>query len=80
MATVYKQFQRLEGSSKRERRQALAIHFVPAAEATRCRCGECRQCAEEARWGEDSYREKFADPDYYLQRPAPQGSSLSWMR
>jgi hypothetical protein len=79
MSTVYKQFQRLEGSSKRERRQALAIHFVPATETTRCHCGKCRQCAEEARW-DKIYREKFADPDYYMQRPVPQGSSLSWMK
>ena len=78
MSSAYKQFQKLEGRPKRERRQALPIHFFPAPESTRCHCGKCRQCVEEARW-DKIYREKFADPDYYGPRPAPQGSSLGWM-
>jgi len=30
----------------------------------RCKCGRCRQCADNARW-ERIFAEKFADPNYY---------------
>ena len=30
----------------------------------RCKCGQCRQCLEDARW-ERIFTEKFADPSYY---------------
>jgi hypothetical protein len=33
----------------------------------RCRCGQCRQCLDDARW-ERIFTEKFADPDYYTRR------------
>ena len=33
----------------------------------RCRCGQCRQCLDDARW-ERIFTEKFADPDYYAPR------------
>jgi hypothetical protein len=32
-----------------------------------CRCGQCRQCLDEARW-ERIFAEKFADPEYYTRR------------
>jgi hypothetical protein len=32
-----------------------------------CRCGQCRQCQENARW-ERIFAKKFADPDYYASR------------
>ncbi len=36
----------------------------------RCRCGECGECRENARW-ERIFTEKFADPNYYgLRVPA----------
>jgi hypothetical protein len=30
----------------------------------RCRCGQCRECVDNARW-ERIFAEKFADPNYY---------------
>ncbi len=40
-----------------------------AGRKRRCRCGECAECRENARW-ERIFAEKFADPDYYtLQVP-----------
>jgi hypothetical protein len=45
----------------------------------RCRCGVCCRCQENARW-ERIFNERFADPEYYKERPAPCGSSLGWLR
>ena len=51
----------------------------PAVRGTRrCQCGHCPPCLENARW-ERIFAEKFADPEYYKPRPAPSGSSLSWL-
>ena len=44
----------------------------------RCRCGTCQRCVEEARW-ERIYNERFADPNYYKNRPTMFGSSLGWL-
>ena len=30
----------------------------------RCKCGDCRQCLDDARW-ERIFAEKFLDPNYY---------------
>ena len=30
----------------------------------RCKCGQCQQCLEDARW-ERIFAEKFLDPNYY---------------
>lgn len=35
----------------------------------RCKCGQCRQCLEDARW-ERIFAEKFADPTYYTRSVA----------
>ena len=40
---------------------------------TRCTCGHCATCQDEARW-ERIFREKFADPDYYRQMPRGRSS------
>jgi len=46
---------------------------------TRCRCGQCPPCRENARW-ERIFNDKFLDPHYY-QREAPKfGSSLNLWR
>jgi uncharacterized protein with PIN domain len=45
-------------------------------QGTRCRCGRCGSCLENARW-ERIYREKFADPNYYAPRIPPHASSLA---
>ena len=81
MASVYEQFRRLEGGPKGRAREGVRFDFRPALapDPPRCRCGKCRQCADEARW-ERIFSEKFADPEYYTRRPARQGSSLNWLR
>jgi hypothetical protein len=49
----------------RQRRCAPApVRPATKARARVCRCGQCRQCLENARW-ESIFAEKFADPDYY---------------
>jgi hypothetical protein len=45
----------------------------------RCACGACAQCKENQRW-ESIYNAKFADPDYYRDRPVRHSSSLDWLR
>jgi len=51
---------------------------VVSSERTKCACGQCRQCEDNARW-ERIFNERFADPEYYSPRPTNQGSSLnSW--
>jgi hypothetical protein len=32
-----------------------------------CKCDQCQQCLEDARW-ERIFAEKFADPNYYTRR------------
>jgi hypothetical protein len=69
-------------------RQARKKRFSPPPEIStaatrypkvrRCRCGTCQRCVEEARW-ERIYNERFADPDYYKNRPTTFGSSLGWL-
>jgi hypothetical protein len=44
----------------------------------RCHCGVCPRCQEEARWNR-IFQERFADPDYYKDRPARFGSSMGWL-
>jgi hypothetical protein len=46
---------------------------------TRCSCGQCAMCLDNARW-EAIFNEKFADPDYYKARPMRSASSLNWVR
>ena len=41
----------------------------------RCTCGTCARCADNARW-ERIFREKFADPAYYADRPIRSQSPL----
>jgi hypothetical protein len=79
MSSAYEQFRKIESGAKRKRRQSFPIEFRPVAESIRCRCGKCRQCVDEAR-RDRIFNEKFADPDYYTERPSPQGSSLGWLR
>ena len=50
---------------------------VPGARSgSRCNCGICPTCQDNARW-ERVFNEKFADPDYYSPREIRRGSSLS---
>jgi hypothetical protein len=42
----------------------------------RCRCGQCHQCLDNARW-ERIFAEKFADPDYYARRVTRIASPLT---
>jgi hypothetical protein len=50
----------------------------PCPKVKRCHCGACPRCQEEARW-ERIFKERFADPDYYKDRPARFGSSMGWL-
>lgn len=52
--------------------------MAPCPKVKRCHCGVCPRCHEEARW-ERIFNERFADPDYYKERPAPFGSSMAWL-
>jgi hypothetical protein len=51
----------------------------PDRRKSRCKCGQCRPCLDNARW-ERIFNEKFSDPDYYSYRPGPRGCSLSWLK
>jgi hypothetical protein len=42
----------------------------------RCRCGQCQQCTDNARW-ERIFQEKFSDPDYYNWRGVQHVSPLA---
>jgi hypothetical protein len=57
---------------------AHPIHLPKRLKMCRCRCGVCHTCTEEARW-EKVFREKFADPTYYGDRPPRFSSPLSEM-
>jgi hypothetical protein len=63
-------------------RKAARAHAELARESsrptsrTRCRCGVCRKCQEDARW-ERIFIEKFADPMYYAERLPSLGSPLA---
>jgi hypothetical protein len=48
------------------RADSRADYRAPASKSRLriCRCGECRECAENARW-DRIFNEKFADPEYY---------------
>ena len=52
--------------------------MVRCPKVKRCHCGTCPRCVEEARW-ERIFNERFADPDYYKQRPTHFGSSMGWL-
>ena len=56
----------------------VSLSGAPGPKIKRCRCGVCTRCLEEARW-ERIFTERFADPDYYKERPAHFGSSLGWL-
>jgi hypothetical protein len=53
--------------------------LVPSARSKtqrkRCTCGTCRQCLDNNRW-ELIFNAKFADPDYYKDRPVRHSSPL----
>ena len=49
-----------------------------STKAKRCHCGQCVRCQENARW-DRIFNERFADPNYYKERPARFGSSMGWL-
>jgi hypothetical protein len=74
-------------SSARQVRKKRCDSPAPAGDMTaatrcprvkRCRCGTCPRCREEARW-DRIFNERFADPNYYKERPTYFGSSLGWL-
>jgi len=56
----------------------IRASMPPCPKVKRCHCGACARCHEEARW-ERIFNERFADPDYYKERPMPFGSSMGWL-
>jgi len=61
------------------RRRRSAQHAVrPASKdrRMRCKCGQCRQCLDNARW-ERIFAEKFADPNYYTRLVTRTASPLT---
>ena len=66
----------LDGRRSTRRGPAQIPQSQPASKTVLCDCGKCPRCLENARW-ERIYREKFADADYYADRPLCRGSSLS---
>jgi hypothetical protein len=57
---------------------AASMEAARCPKVKRCRCGTCARCVEEARW-ERIFNERFADPNYYKNRPTTFGSSLGWL-
>ena len=58
-------------------RSALVVSQPPRRDRkVRCRCGQCYQCLENARW-ERIFEEKFSDPDYYTWRGVQHVSPLA---
>ena len=51
----------------RSRRGGQAARPANRGRRMSCKCGQCRQCQENARW-ERIFAKKFADPDYYTSR------------
>jgi hypothetical protein len=60
----------------RRRKPAIQLS-VRRSSTTRCNCGTCVTCHDNARW-ERVFNEKFADPEYYQPRAFKRGSSLSF--
>ena len=60
-----------------------AAKLVPATRSKmqrkRCSCNNCPQCLDNKRW-ELIFNAKFADPNYYKERPIRHNSSLDWLR
>jgi hypothetical protein len=61
-----------------EKRRGPQRATWPASQSRRvgCKCGQCRQCLDNARW-ERIFARKFADPDYYTTRRVRYSSPLT---
>ena len=73
----------LAGMAQRVRLTPTKAKLVPAARSKmprkRCTCATCPQCLDNKRW-ELIFNAKFADPDYYRDRPLRHASSLDSLR
>ena len=61
---------------QQQRQKPLTRPAVRRGTGSRCNCGMCSTCQDNARW-ERVFNEKFADPEYYLPREIRRGSSLA---
>jgi hypothetical protein len=52
------------------------VRPAPKQRRMRCKCGQCSQCLDDARW-ERIFAEKFLDPDYYTRSATPMASPLA---
>jgi len=64
--------------ARRKQSLLVKVSMVRSPKVRRCHCGACPRCREEARW-DRIFNERFADPDYYKERPASFGSSMGWL-
>jgi hypothetical protein len=62
--------------SPRDRKKQQTARPMSQYRKTRCRCGKCRQCLDNARW-ERIFEEHFADPNYYKDRDIRYSSPLT---
>ena len=73
----------LAGLASSRRVAPTNAKLIPVARSKmqrkRCGCAKCPQCLDNKRW-ESIFDAKFADPDYYKDRPVRHASSLDWMR
>lgn len=56
--------------------QAEEMRNERVSTKSRCKCGTCSSCIDNAKW-ERIFNEKFADPTYYSARSTGFGSSLA---
>jgi len=61
---------------RRHGAQQDAVRPASRDRRMRCKCGQCPQCLDNARW-ERIFAEKFADPDYYARRVTHIASPLT---
>jgi hypothetical protein len=67
------------GRQAQKKQPMLAkVSLTRCPKVKRCRCGQCPRCRDEARW-DRIFNERFADPDYYKERPMHFGSSMGWL-
>ena len=64
--------------ARKKQSVVVKVSVGHCAKVRRCHCGTCPRCCEEARWNR-IFNERFADPDYYKERPVHFGSSMGWL-
>ena len=68
----------LDEMQLRRQKPVTRLGFRRAA-SSRCNCGSCPTCQDNARW-ERVFNEKFADPEYYHAARNPARVVAGWIR